>query len=437
VYISIFGLGYVGCVSLGCLAQNGHNVIGIDVNPIKVDQINSGKPTIIENGISEIVAEQYKLGRISATLENYKKAVLSTEISIITVGTPSSKNGHLKLNYVFKVAGQIAEALREKNTFHTIIVRSTVTPGTCAKLVELFEQKSKKKQGSDFIVVINPEFMREGTAVFDYHHPPFILIGCDKKDIASDIAHKLYENISAEIITTDVKVAEIIKYVNNSYHALKICFANEIGNVCSALGIDSNTVMEIFTKDTKLNISPNYFKPGFAYGGSCLPKDVKGLKTIAHDLYLKTPIIDNIQKSNGMQIQRAIDIITKFKKKKLGFLGLSFKAGTDDFRNSPAVAVVENLIGKGYEIKIFDKNINLSRISGTNKDYIETHIPHLARLLSPNPYEVINTSEIIIVATKETDFNVFLADICNKVIIDFVGLEEMVTKKENYLGINW
>lgn len=422
---------------MGCLAQNGHNVIGIDTNPIKVDQINTGKPTIIENGIADIIKEQHRIGRISATVEGYKEAVLNTDISIVSVGTPSSSNGHLDLTHVFNVVEQIAEAIKEKTTFHTLMLRSTVTPGTCDKLAGLIEKKTNKKQGADFIVVINPEFMREGTAVHDYYNPPFILMGAQEKAMALKIAEELYENLSAEIIMTDIKTAEIIKYVNNTYHALKICFANEVGNICCALGINSNKVMDIFTKDKILNISPYYFRPGFAYGGSCLPKDLKGLETIAHDLYVKIPVIESIKTSNNLQIQKAIDLITSFKKKKLGFLGLSFKAGTDDLRNSPTVTLVETLFGKGYEIRIFDNNINLSKFSGTNKEYIEMHIPHLSKLLMPDPQDVLDMSEIIIVTTKEIEFNNILEKLHNKMIIDFVGLDEKIAAKENYSGINW
>lgn len=435
--ISIFGLGYVGCVSLGCLAQNGHNVIGIDINPVKVDQINSGNPTIIENSVADIIKEQHRIGRISATVGGYKEAVLSTDISIVSVGTPSSLNGHLDLTYVFNVVEQISEALKEKTGFHTIIFRSTVTPGTCDKLIELIEKRTNKKQGIDFIVIMNPEFMREGTAVHDYYNPPFILIGSNEKETALDIAKKLYNSSSAEIIMADFKIAEIMKYVSNSYHALKICFANEIGNICCALGIDSKETMNIFTKDKILNISPYYFKPGFAYGGSCLPKDLKGLETIAHDLYIKTRVIESIRPSNDFQIQRAVDFISSLNKKKLGFLGLSFKAGTDDLRNSPAITLVETFLGKGYKIRVFDKNVSYSNISGTNKEYIDTHIPHLSKLLVLDPQNVLDESEIIIVTTNEIEFNKILQKLHNKTIIDFVGLDKEIVSKKNYYGINW
>ncbi|HYM93842.1 MAG TPA: nucleotide sugar dehydrogenase, partial [Chitinophagaceae bacterium] len=361
--ISIFGLGYVGCVSIGCLAKNGHHVIGVDVSQVKVDQINSGKATIIEKDIDQIIAEQRAKGKIEATT-NAIEAILRTDISIIAVGTPSSNKGHLNLDFIFKVAENIGLGLKEKNSFHTIAIRSTITPGTCDKFAGVVENISGKKRNVDFAIVDNPEFLREGTAVHDYYNPPLTLIGSDNTQAAQIVA-ELYRQLPGEIIITDLKIAEIMKYVNNTFHALKISFGNEIGNICSEIGIDSHKVMEIFCKDKQLNISSYYFKPGFAFGGSCLPKDLKGLQTLAHDLYVNVPLIDSISKSNESQINRSVEIIQQLGKKSIGFLGLSFKAGTDDLRNSPAVTVVETLLGKGYSIKIYDKNVLLSNLTGT------------------------------------------------------------------------
>jgi GDP-mannose 6-dehydrogenase len=433
--ISIFGLGYVGCVSLGCLAKNGHNVIGVDTNQTKVDQINSGKATIIEKDVDNIIAEQRAAGRISATTDNLL-AVKGSDISIVAVGTPSTDKGHLNLQYIFKVAENIGQALKQKDTYHIIAIRSTIMPGTCDKFAATVEKISGKKRNKDFSIVDNPEFLREGTAVQDYYNPPLTLIGSDNRDAAERVAG-LYRQLPGEIIITDLKIAEIMKYINNTYHALKISFGNEIGNICSELEIDSHKVMEIFCKDKQLNISPYYFKPGFAYGGSCLPKDLKGLQTLAHDLYIDTPLIDSIDKTNDIQIQRAVKMIYRFWNKKLGFLGLSFKAGTDDLRNSPAVNVIEALLGKGCDITIYDKNINLAMLTGTNKDYINSRIPHLATLLSDDPYNLIEKSDIIIINTKEPEFVELVADIDNKIIIDFVRLDETLVLKSNYSGINW
>ncbi len=433
--ISIFGLGYVGCVSLGCLAQNGHKVIGVDVSQNKVDLINNGKPTIIEADIDRIIQEQYDAGKISATVDS-EKAVLESEISIIAVGTPSTERGHLNLRYIFNVAKSIGEAIRQKTGFHIVALRSTIMPGTCDKIATIIEESSGKKRNVAFAVVDNPEFLREGTAVKDYYNPPLTLIGSDNKDAAEKLA-LLYEDLPAEIVITDLKVAEIMKYVNNTFHALKISFANEIGNICSEIGIDSHDVMDIFCKDRQLNISSYYFKPGFAYGGSCLPKDLRGLQTLAHDFYVDVPLIDSIDKTNEMQIARAVKIISKYWNKKLGFLGLSFKEGTDDLRNSPAVKVVESLLGKGADITVYDRNINTSMLTGTNKDYIDARIPHLSRLMDCELDRVINNCDVLVVNTKEKEFIEKLRGIEDKIIIDFVRLGDEFLTKENYTGINW
>ncbi len=311
--ISIFGLGYVGCVSLGCLAQNGHNVIGIDIIDSKINLINNGKPTIIEKDIDKIIYEQWKKGKISAT-RDYRNAVNDTDISIICVGTPSTDEGNLNLNFVYEVSKQIAEGIKKKSNFHVVVIRSTVLPGTNKKVGENLENFSGKKRNIDFAVVSNPEFLREGTAVSDYYNPSITVLGSNNKN-AIETMKRVYKEINAPVAVTDIEVAEIIKYVNNSYHALKISFSNEIGNICKKLNIDSHKVMELFCKDTHLNISTNYFKPGFAYGGSCLPKDLKGLKTLAHDFYLNSPILESIELSNENQKRIAFDMIVKKGKK--------------------------------------------------------------------------------------------------------------------------
>ena len=433
--LSVFGLGYVGCVSVGCLANNGHQVIGVDVSSTKVDQINQGKATIIEQDIDVIIKEQRDKGNIRAT-SNAAEAVLESDITIVAVGTPSSDKGHLNLSYIFKVAEDIGLALTNKDSFHIVAIRSTIMPGTCDKFGDIVESVSGKKRNVDFAIVDNPEFLREGTAVADYNNPPLTLIGSDNPEAAQKVG-KLYENLPGELIITDLKVAEIMKYVNNTYHALKISFANEIGNICQELDIDSLKVMDIFCKDKQLNISPYYFKPGFAYGGSCLPKDLKGLKTLAHDLYLSIPVIDAIGETNVIQVQRAIKIILKYWNRRLGFLGLSFKAGTDDLRNSPAVDVIEALLGKGCDISIYDKNINLSLITGTNKEYINSKIPHLSNLLVEDPAKMVADSDVIIINTKEQEFSDLLQNAEDKVIIDFANLNESIKKYPKYMGINW
>lgn len=434
--ISIFGLGYVGCVSLGCLARNGHSVIGVDVSETKVKQINNGVPTIIEDEIDVIIQEEHLKGSISATT-NFVSAVSDTEISIIAVGTPSTPTGHLNLTYIFNVAKNIGEGIRNKEGFHTVVIRSTVLPGTGDKCARIIEKASGKREGKGFAVVSNPEFLREGTAVYDYYHPPITLIGTINKR-AADLVASLYSQLPGQVVITDLKVAEMMKYVNNTFHALKVSFANEVGNICSAAKIDSHKVMEIFCMDKHLNISPYYLKPGFAYGGSCLPKDLKGLQTMAHDLYIETPLIHCIDKTNQLQIERAIELIKQTGRRRLGFLGISFKQGTDDLRNSPAVAVIEALLGKGYDIKIYDKNVNLSKLTGTNKEYIDRHIPHLSKLMVNHMEEMVEDSEVIVINNREKEYLEILSETeSGAYLIDMVRLPETVRKRKNYVGINW
>ncbi|MDR1645578.1 MAG: UDP-glucose/GDP-mannose dehydrogenase family protein [Tannerellaceae bacterium] len=434
--ICIFGLGYVGCVSLGCLAQNGHTVIGVDVSKDKVSQINAGMATIIEKDIDRIIAAQHKAGHISATMDG-DFAVLNSEISIVAVGTPPTEKGHLNLDYVFHVAENIGQALTHKSDFHVIAIRSTVMPGTCEKIVRIIEEKSGKRNRKDFAVVDNPEFLREGSAVEDYYCPPLTLIGSDSQQ-ASEIMRSLYRDLPAEIIITDVKVAEIMKYVNNTFHALKISFGNEIGNICSALGVDSHKVMEVFCKDRQLNISPYYFKPGYAYGGSCLPKDLKGLQTLAHDLYVPIPVIGSIDQTNERQKQRAVSMLSKYFGKKIAVLGLSFKAGTDDLRNSPSVELIEVLLGRGFDIGIYDHNIRMARLTGKNKEYIDSRIPHLANLLVDDLDGLIRESDVIIISNKEPLFSEKLQHVSGKTIIDMVRISRNDLKRDNdYRGINW
>lgn len=431
--ISIFGLGYVGCVSLGCLAKNGHEVIGVDINETKVDLINKGIPTIVEKDIDKIINEQHKLKRISATTD-FKKAILSTDVSIICVGTPSTKEGHLNLDYIYKTAQQIGEALQGKDTFYTVVIRSTVLPGTNSKVGDLIEKVSKKKRNKDFAVVSNPEFLREGSAVEDYYNPPVTVIGSDNK-IAIKIMSDIYSKINGPIELVDIKVAEMIKYVNNSFHALKISFANEVGNICKKNNIDSFKVMDLFKMDKQLNISSYYFTPGFAYGGSCLPKDLKALETLAHDSYIDAPVLSSIAKSNERQKNITYDLIVSQNKKRIGILGVSFKAGTDDLRYSPIIDVVEKLIGKGFDLKLFDENINLQKLVGQNKSFVKEKLPHIDLLLYKNIEDVITNSDIIVIAHKEKLFENISIDE-SKIIIDLVRIAKF-EKQNNYYGLCW
>lgn len=434
--ISIFGLGYVGCVSLGCLAKNGHKVIGVDVSQAKVDQINSGIATIVEKDIDAIIKEQRDYGNVQATIDSHA-AVLNSEISIICVGTPSTEKGHLNLEYIFNVARNIGVTLRDKADYHVIAIRSTIMPGTCEKISRIIEETSGKIHGIDFDVVDNPEFLREGSAVSDYFNPPLTLIGGESQR-AIELVSELYANLPGKIVTVDTRLAEIMKYVNNTFHALKISFANEVGNICSELDIDSHQVMEILCMDKQLNISPYYMKPGFAYGGSCLPKDLGGLQTLAHDLYLSVPIIESINKTNDIQIQRAIKKMSKYFGKKIILLGLSFKAGTDDLRNSPYVDLVESLMGKGFDLTLYDDNIKMAKLTGKNKEYIDKKIPHLTELLSDKSLrETIDSGDLIIVCNREKQFLIELEKTTGKIIFDMIGLNKAIRENNKYIGINW
>lgn len=428
-------MGYVGCVGAACSAKMGHRVIGVDVSSNKVNLISTGRPTIIEAEIDELCKLAHENGLLTAT-SDAAYAVKNSDISIIAVGTPSSPEGHLNLNYIYEVAQQIGVALRLKDNFHIIAIRSTVLPGTNQKIGDIIAEKSSKIRNKDFAVVSNPEFLREGTAVQDYLNPPYTLVGCDNS-YAEEKMRELYSSISSEFIATDIKTAEIMKYVNNTYHALKIVFANEVGNICKSLDIDSHKVMDIFCHDKILNISPYYFKPGFAYGGSCLPKDTKALRTLARDLYIDVPVINSIERSNEIQKLNALQLIISKGKRKIGILGLSFKAGTDDLRCSPTVDVAEALLGKGYELSIYDKNVKLSDITGTNRDFIEARIPHIHQFISDDLQAVIQQSDLLVIANKEKDFANLPDAYPDKVIVDLVRTWDSLDYCGNYEGLSW
>ncbi|MCG7851180.1 MAG: UDP-glucose/GDP-mannose dehydrogenase family protein [Methanosarcinaceae archaeon] len=435
--ISIFGLGYVGNVSLACLAQSGHVVVGVDISQDKVNLINRGQPPIIEKGLGRIIKVERLKRTISAT-SDAESAVLQTEVSFICVGTAPKKEGHLDLGGVFGVAQEIAAGIAKKRSFHVVVIRSTVMPGTNQKITELIERITKKAPGKDFAVVSNPEFLREGTAINDYYNPPYTLIGTGDKR-AFETMKKVYKHINAPIVHVETKIAELIKYVNNSFHALKICFANEIGSICKALDIDSHSLMETFCLDSKLNLSSSYLKPGFAYGGSCLPKDLRALCAIAHDHYIKCPVLENIEISNETHKDRVFEKIIEFGKQKIGFLGLSFKEGTDDLRSSPIVDILEKLLGKGFDIKIYDRNVSLAKLVGGNRDYIMQRIPFISRFLTDNKSEVISKSDVIVIVNKEEDFKEILAKTPrHKPIFDLVNIDFRGRKDHTkYNGVSW
>jgi GDP-mannose 6-dehydrogenase len=435
--ISIFGLGYVGTVSAGCLADDGHEVVGVDPLPTKVDLINRGQSPIIETDIGEIIAATVKAGRLRATSDP-GQGIRETELSFVCVGTPSQPNGNLDLRYIRRICEQIGEALKSKSARHTVVIRSTILPGTMHKMViPTLEEFSGKKAGVDFGVCNNPEFLREGSAVKDFRQPPKTVIG--ESDLASgDILAALYKKLDAPLIRTNLETAEMVKYVDNSWHALKIGFANEIGTLGKSLGVDAHQVMKIFCQDRKLNISTAYLSPGFAFGGSCLPKDLRALSYQAkmHDLQL--PILTSILPSNEMQIARGVQLITEKGHTRVGILGFSFKAGTDDLRESPLIEVIERLIGKGYDLRIYDKNVNIASLVGANRDFILNHIPHISKLMVSDIGAVLNHAQTVVIGNKDPDFKIVPERLREgQFLVDFVRVIEGSSKNGNYDGICW
>jgi GDP-mannose 6-dehydrogenase len=438
VNVSVFGLGYVGSVSAACFAEDGHTVVGVDIAPAKVASLNEGRSPIVEKGLDELIARNTANGRLRATTST-PDAIRDTDISLICVGTPSRKNGSLDLTYLERVAEQIGEALKDKDGYHVVVVRSTVLPGTTHDIViPALERTSGKTYGTGFGVTVNPEFLREGTAIHDFRHPPLTLIGHNYVSDATP-TRALYAQVDAPLETTTVRTAEMMKYASNAWHALKVTFANEIGNVCKRVGIDSHEVMSIFCKDEKLNLSSYYMKPGFAFGGSCLPKDVRALQYRAREVDLEIPVIQSILGSNQLQIQHAVDQIVDTGRKRIGLLGFSFKAGTDDLRESPIVILAESLLGKGYSLCIYDRNVSIARLVGANKDYINRQIPHLSSLLTEDIDEVLEKSDVIVVGNAAPEFDDALTRTRpDQVILDLVRVN---TPREQipaeYHGICW
>jgi GDP-mannose 6-dehydrogenase len=434
--ISIMGLGYVGAVSAGCLAEEGHEVIGVDPQQAKVDLINAGRTPIIEKDIGEMIERNVAAGRLRATTNVYD-AIRHTDVSLICVGTPSKGNGHIDLTYVQRVCEQIGEALKDHHG-HTVVIRSTMLPGTMRNVViPALETASGLKAGDDFGLCINPEFLREGTAVADYFAPPKTVIGeIDKA--SGDVLVKLYGHMPCPLIRTDYETAEMVKYADNTWHALKVSFANEIGNICKGLGLDSHKLMDIFCQDTKLNLSPYYLKPGFAFGGSCLPKDVRALSYKAKLLDVQVPIINAILPSNQLQIERGIQAVIDKGNKKIGILGFSFKAGTDDLRESPIVELVERLIGKGYDLRVYDSNVKMASIHGANKEYILNHIPHISKLMVGSVQEVLDHAGTIVIGNGSAEFReVPRLIVPPQQVVDLVRISESCSLEGVYDGICW
>ena len=436
--VSVFGLGYVGSVSGACLAKMGHHVIGVDANPSKVALINRGLPPVIETGLSELLGSVTKSGAFSAT-ESWQEAIAATDVALVCVGTPSSANGSLSTDLVKRVSEQIGAAIATKNDHFVVAIRSTVLPGTVERVViPILEARSGKVAGRDFGVCMVPEFLREGTSVKDFFHPPKTVIG-ELNCRAGESVAGLFEGIEAPLIRTSIRVAESLKYADNAFHAIKVTFANEIGNICKAAGCDSHEVMKIFCLDTKLNLSPYYLKPGFAFGGSCLPKDLRALTYHARSMDVQTPLLDSILVSNKKQVERVTTLLQGYKGSSLGFLGLSFKHGTDDLRESPILEVIETMIGKGFHIGIYDEFVSIARLVGANKEYIEKEIPHISSLMRSSAEELMREADVVVVSNAGEKFREILAQMSrpNQVVIDLVRIAESTDVKGQYYGICW
>lgn len=437
--ISVFGLGYVGSVSAACFASMGHRVIGVDVNPDKVKMMESGRSPIIEASMAELIAEGTRACRLHATVDSVA-AVLESDVSFVCVGTPSLRSGKLDLSHIEKVAREIGAALKQKKSGHTFVLRSTVLPGTTQSIViPILEQTSGRRAGSDFTVAYNPEFMREGSAVADFLHPPYTILG------AQDPAHltplrELYKQTPAKVFETSIPVAEMVKYESNAYHAVKVTFANEVGTLCKELGVDAQAVTEIFTSDTRLNVSPTYLSPGFAFGGSCLPKDVRALTSKAKELDLKLPLLESLLPSNVEHVERAVEAVMRTRKRKIAQLGLSFKAGTDDLRESPQVQLVKRLLGEGYEVRVWDEDVSLGRLAGSNRQYIEEVIPHIGSLLSADLEGVLKWGEVVIIGNKSAKKDQLARHLRkDQIVIDLVNLDKAhrADGASSYEGICW
>jgi GDP-mannose 6-dehydrogenase len=437
--VSVFGLGYVGSVSAACFASMGHNVTGVDVSRNKVEMMDSGRTPIIEARMSELVAEGHRSGLLHATTDA-TSAVLNSEVSFVCVGTPSLKNGKLDLSHIEHVAKEIGVAIRQKKSPHVFVLRSTVLAGTTEKVaLPILEKESGKKCGKDFTVCYNPEFMREGSAVNDFLNPPYTILG------ASDTCHlaplrDLYRSTPGTLYETTIPVAEMVKYFSNCYHALKVGFANEMGTMCKHLGVDAHAVTKIFTSDTKLNISPAYLFPGFAFGGSCLPKDLRAITYKAKELDLKLPLLESLMPSNAEHIDRAVEMVISTGKKKIAQLGLSFKAGTDDLRESPQVQLIKRLMGEGLEVKVWDEDVSFGRLAGSNRQFIEEVIPHIGSVLSADLESVLSAAEVVILGNKSASKDQLARHLRpEQIVIDLIHLDK--TRRPDgagkYEGICW
>jgi GDP-mannose 6-dehydrogenase len=433
--VSIFGMGYVGAVTAACLAAEGYRVIGVDPSALKTDLIRQGLPPIIEKDLPELFRRAHDAGLLTTT-DDSCEAILKTQLSLICVGTPSKGNGSLDDKYLLAVSRQIAEVLRDKSSAHLLVYRSTMLPGLLkSKIIPLLENVSGKKEGEAFHVCFHPEFLRESTSVHDFYNPPKTVVGTDRKEVA-DVVFRLYSGFPGPMIHTSLAAAEMVKYVDNAFHALKVTFANEVGQICRHLDIDSHQVMNIFSQDTKLNISKAYLTPGFAFGGSCLPKDLRAMNYLAKTLDLDVPLLASLMESNRKLIEKAVKEILALGKRRIGFAGFSFKAGTDDLRESPIVEVIEQLIGKGMEIKLYDRHVAMARLTGANKEYINRTIPHIASLMAPSLDILLKDCEVIVIGNRDAEFTDIPSRVsAEQTVYDFVRIIGKFKHTDNYIAI--
>jgi GDP-mannose 6-dehydrogenase len=438
VKVAVFGLGYVGCVSAAGVASLGHEVVGVDINAAKVQLVRDGKTPVLEPELSQLVSVEVAAGRLWATQEP-AGAVMESDVSLVCVGTPSAASGKLDTGALERVMESIGAALRSTRLRHTVVVRSTVLPGTSEDLlVPLLEHASGKNVGRDFGFAVNPEFLREGSSVADFRAPTRSVIG-EWEPASGDVVQGLYSSLPGEVFRVPPRVAEMTKYVDNAFHALKIAFANEIGAVCRNLDLDSHEVMEIFRADTKLNISQAYLNPGFAFGGSCLPKDLRAILYACRHLDLDVPLLGSVLESNDRHLQRTVDLLVGLGHLRVGIFGLAFKQGTDDLRESPMVELAERLLGKGFELKIYDPAVSLSKLIGANREYIEQRIPHLAALLADNPEEVMQHAEVCVIGAAKPEAIDAIARADGRVLVDLVRLPDASSRRgeEGYFGVAW
>jgi GDP-mannose 6-dehydrogenase len=436
--VVVVGLGYVGSVCSACLASRGHSVVGVDTSEYKTGCLQRGESPIVETGLGELIAESRAAGRLSATTR-IAEALPGAEAVLVCVGTPSGPDGSLDLSHVRRAVEEVGRALRSTGTYTVVVMRSTMLPGSVkGELTPILEAASGLVAGRDFGVAYNPEFLREGTAIRDFFEAEFTVIGTDEERSAA-VLRRLYEGIGGEAVVMPLRASEIMKYVNNSYHALKVVFANEVGRICKREGIDSHLVMDLFVRDTRLNLSAYYFKPGFAYGGSCLPKDVRALQQRARVLGAEVPVIEAISRSNDLHVDEAIRLVERLKRRRVGVLGLSFKAGTDDLRESPILRVIGTLVGKGYSVLLHDPNVDMERVLGANRRFVEDEVPYLPERLRTDLGEVLRDSEVVVVANGAPEYRDIGARLQpGQVLVDLVhAVDPATVTRGEYHGLAW